>query len=225
MTNKTQLQENNADLDNCIARVNAARDLASNLPDAGTSVEVLLQSKTVTPTKSIQEVTADADYTALEKVTVESIPSEYIIPSGTKTITENGEYDVTEKEKVVVDVESENGSTTYKTCTIKIVNGSPEVSYARVVDGIATCVKNQEIQPHFYVGKKIYDNEEFLLENVLCSSGFELNIEETFPQTAIGVSGGIEVVDAALGQPFFKAPSEDGSVGIIEIFNEELPWG
>lgn len=153
------------------------------------------------------------------------IPDGYIKPSGTLEITENGEYDVSEKEKVVVDIEPESESLTYKTCTIKIVNGSPEISYAKVFDGIVTCVKNQEIQSHFYAGKTIYDDEEFLLENVLCSSGFELNYEITFPQTVIGVSGGIEVADTVGGQPFLKAPSEDGSVGVIEIFNEELPWG
>ena len=225
MTNKNQLQENNAELDSCIDRVNAARDVASNLPDAGTSVEVLLQSKTVTPTKYIQEVTADPGYTALEKVTVESIPSEYIIPSGTKTITENGEYDVTEKAKVVVDVKQGDGSATYKTCTVKIVNGSPEINKVELQNGIITCVKDQAVQANFYNDKEIHGNEEFLLENVLCGSGFELHIEITFPQTAFSVSGGIEHMDNESGQPFFKAPSEDGAVGIIEIFNEELPWG
>lgn len=35
MSNKTQLQTNNTDLDALIARVNAAKDTASSLPDAG----------------------------------------------------------------------------------------------------------------------------------------------------------------------------------------------
>jgi hypothetical protein len=75
-----------------------------NVPTGGTGAEVVLQSKTVTPTKSIQEVTADEDYTALEKVTVEAIPSEYIIPSGAKTITENGTYDVKAYENATINV-------------------------------------------------------------------------------------------------------------------------
>lgn len=53
-----------------------------------------LQSKTATPSKSRQEITYDSDYDGLEKVTVESIPSNYIEPSGTKSITSNGNYDV-----------------------------------------------------------------------------------------------------------------------------------
>jgi hypothetical protein len=72
--------------------------------DAGGGGEVTLQSKTVTPTKSTQNVTADVGYTALEKVTVNPIPSNYIDPSGTKTITTNGTHDVNAYEKVSVNV-------------------------------------------------------------------------------------------------------------------------
>ncbi len=75
----------------------------------GGAEEVILQSKTITPSESAQEVTADEGYTALEKVTVEAIPSEYIIPSGTKTITENGTHDVTAYASVNVNVEASSG--------------------------------------------------------------------------------------------------------------------
>ena len=70
--------------------------------------EVVLQSKTVTPTKSTQEVTADANYTALEKVTVNPIPNEYIIPQGSRELTVNYDlYDVRELEAVYVNVPEE----------------------------------------------------------------------------------------------------------------------
>lgn len=49
----------------------------------------ILQQKTVTPTESEQNVTADSGYDALSRVTVERIPSEYIVPSGKITLTEN----------------------------------------------------------------------------------------------------------------------------------------
>lgn len=52
--------------------------------------EPVLQNKTVTPSTSAQEVTADSNYDGLNKLTVNPIPSEYIIPSGTKNITANG---------------------------------------------------------------------------------------------------------------------------------------
>ena len=47
------------------------------------------QSKTVTPTTSQQVVEADSGYDALKMVTVNAIPSEYIVPSGNINITSN----------------------------------------------------------------------------------------------------------------------------------------
>lgn len=49
-----------------------------------------LQSKTITPSTSTQTILPDTNYDALSSVTVESIPSAYIIPTGTKSITANG---------------------------------------------------------------------------------------------------------------------------------------
>lgn len=69
----------------------------------------VLQEKSVTPTKSIQEVTADDGYDGLEKVSVGAIPDEYIVPSGTKDITENGTHDVAEFASVEVNVAGSGG--------------------------------------------------------------------------------------------------------------------
>lgn len=55
--------------------------------------EPTTEERTVTPQTYTQTVTpSSADY--LSKVTVNPIPSNYIVPSGTKTITENGTHDV-----------------------------------------------------------------------------------------------------------------------------------
>ena len=64
-----------------------------------------MQEKEAIPTKEQQEIVPDKNYDGLSKVTVQKIPTQYIIPSGNIQITENGTYDITSKESVNVDVQ------------------------------------------------------------------------------------------------------------------------
>lgn len=64
-----------------------------------------LKPLTVTPAKSAQNISAPDGKVGYSSVTVEKIPDDYIIPSGTLQITSNGTYDVSGKANAVVNVE------------------------------------------------------------------------------------------------------------------------
>lgn len=66
--------------------------LASHNP---VSTSQILQDETVTPTESAQTVAPTSINHYLESVTVNPIPSQYIVPSGTYTVTSSGTHDVT----------------------------------------------------------------------------------------------------------------------------------
>lgn len=109
------------------------------------SAQLKLQQKTVTPTKSKQTVKSDSSYDGLSEVIVNAIPDEYISPSGSLNITENGTYDIKAKANVVVNVESEKPTLNAPTISLRFstltitnpaTNGNFVTSY-RIFNGSA----------------------------------------------------------------------------------------
>lgn len=69
------------------------------------NVEPKLQAKTQAPSTAAVVVKPDTGYDGLNQVTVSAIPADYIVPTGTKSITANGEANIKEFEKVNVNVQ------------------------------------------------------------------------------------------------------------------------
>lgn len=87
------------------ATVTTSVDAAGGTVYNITGEEVKLQTKNATPTQSAQTVEPDEGYNGLASVEVGAIPSEYVIPAGTKQITANGQgIDVAEYAAVDVAV-------------------------------------------------------------------------------------------------------------------------
>lgn len=75
--------------------------------NVGATLTLNKETAVITPTENEQTVQPSGDYKYLNLVTVNPIPSQYIIPSGTKSISANGTgIDVTQYAAVDVDVPS-----------------------------------------------------------------------------------------------------------------------
>ena len=94
-----------------------------------------LQTKTVTPTEQTQNVTADTaqGYTALKKVVVNPIPSQYVVPSGNLPITQNGNnIDVTNYASVSVNVSGGGSGGTVGTGSATLQSAGNSISFTNL---------------------------------------------------------------------------------------------
>lgn len=108
-------EQNYADIADAIRTKNGSEtlykpsEMAAAINALNVSGVINLQNKSVTPSTSEQEITYDTGYNGLGTVTVDRIPSQYIIPSGSITITENGTTNVAQYASATVNVST--GST------------------------------------------------------------------------------------------------------------------
>lgn len=79
-------------------------DIPAGYHDGTTYAKVNATAKVVTPTDSIQTISASDENAYLQTVIVSAIPDKYVIPSGTLEIQKNGSYDVTNTKTVQVEV-------------------------------------------------------------------------------------------------------------------------
>ena len=127
-----------------------------------------LQKKTVTPTTSRQVITADTaqGYEALSQVTVEPIPSQYIVPTGNKAITEKGNnIDVAAYSTVSVNVPTGGGTVNIDTksmtnssnqntsISFSSMKGQPKAFFARCTSSLSRSSSNT----YYYVADMVYD--------------------------------------------------------------------
>lgn len=156
------------DMANAIRSKNGsnATYLPAEMPDAiraiPTGSAINNQNKTATPTESIQYISADSGYTGLGTVTVNAIPSNYIIPSGTLSITSNGTQDVTNYVSVSVNVSGGGSTINNQDKTINPSESQQTVTADSGYTGLGTVTVNAVSST--YVGSGITRNPQLVTD-------------------------------------------------------------
>lgn len=133
-------------------------------PTSGDSSVNNRSVQTVTPTESQQIISYSSPYTGLEGVIVQAIPSQYIIPIGTKSITSNGtDIDVTEY--AAVDVAVPTGSTINNkpSQTIVPTESQQTIGYSSPYTGLEEVIV--DAINSWYIGSNIpqYNNSDVII--------------------------------------------------------------
>lgn len=135
--------------------------------NANVNIEFITQTKTATPTEQTQEITPDSGKDGLSKVTINPIPSQYIVPSGTQSITENGTYDVTSKASASVNVQPD-----LETKSVTITdNGTTTINKSSNKDGMTSVEVTTNVQPNLQ--SKSVTIVENKTTNISADSGYD----------------------------------------------------
>lgn len=133
-----------------------------------------LETKTVTPTKSTQEIVADADYDGLEKVIIEPISDEYIIPSlQSKSVTPTKS-----SQTIVADIDYDG---------ISQVTVNPIPSEYIVPSGTLTITENGTNDVTGYASVNV-NVPEPVTKNVQCYQGYATVSSTSYTATSVSLT-------------------------------------
>ena len=205
VTNTERIQANNAELREAI-------QMAENLPDVGSGGEV------VEPIIEPLTITENGTYTAHDGVDGYSpvvvdvpIPDGYIQPSGTKEITENGIYDVTECASAKVDVPDYLSMAMSNTLT---EYSSDTVTYVRAYAfRDATALKSISLPNLKSSGSYSFQNTRLesvnmpLLENVANNMFYGSSLVSVYFPRAKTIYGGSFQSCTELKEAYFDVPT------------------
>ena len=167
------------------------------------TIEVLkpiTQEKEVTPTKETQILEPDKDFTGLSKVTVQSIPNEYIVPSGEIEFTQNGTYDVTDKASAKVNIkEKVLGTKTITTNgTYKAIDDNLD-GYSEV----SVETSGVDINEYFNLTKRTSGNCKYYIKKLPVIDTSDYTSFTSFFESMIGLEE-IPAIDTGKGTGFYR---------------------
>lgn len=116
-----------------------------------------VETKSATPTKDAQTITP-SEGKFLSQVTVAAMPANYIVPTGTKSITANGEANIKEFEKVNVNVQPKLQE---KATTVNgpVVADSGFDGLSKVVVSVATPTEEKTVELALSAGDQVVTSE------------------------------------------------------------------
>lgn len=182
------------------------------------TIEVLkpiTQEKEVIPTKETQIIEPDKDFTGLSKVTVQSIPNEYIVPSGEIEFTQNGTYDVTDKASAKVNIKEKvlGTKTITSNGTYKAIDDNLD-GYSEV--NVET--SGVDINEYYDLTKRTSGNYTYYIKKLPL---IDTSDYTSFTQFCYGVRGLEEFpeIDTSNGQSFYHFIGDCPNIKRIPRFN------
>lgn len=91
-----------------VGKVSQTQEINGNINKEVVIIEPKLQEKEATPTEQTQIITPDTNFDGISKMTINPIPNEYVVPTGTINIGGDGTYNVKNYESAVVNTGAMN---------------------------------------------------------------------------------------------------------------------